>query len=407
MLEYFNISWRNIWRKKFRTILTAAVAFMAVFLSILMRSFHLGAWNNMIEAVVHSYSGYVQVHARDYWDEKSFDYSMPVNDSLISGIAGVKHVRSVIPRLESFALASAGAKTKGVIVTGIDPEKEDAMVGLRAKVKAGRYLEKTDSAVMISQRLAEFLGLQVGDSIVLMGQGYQGAGMAALYPVRGIIRLPSPEFDNKMVYMPLALAQECYSAQGMITSLVVDIDKPGNMQSVKESIIGITDTGTYEVMDWTEMMKELYDQFIVDNASGIVMLLILYMIVGFIAFGTMLMMTNERRREFAIMVAAGMQKTRLALMVGLELLYVMGIGLIAGVAGSFPILYYFHLHPIQLTGETAEVYAAYGMEPVLPVAWQSDYIINQGIIVFCIVIIAAMYPLWKVFRLNVTKSIRS
>jgi len=407
MNEYFKIAWRNIWRKKFRTLLTAGVAFMAVFLSILMTGFQLGVWNNIIEAIVHSYSGYIQIHAKGYWDDKTFDYSMSFDRSFQNQIEATEHVRKVIPRIESFALASAGLKTKGVIVYGIDPEKEDAMTKLSLKIAKGHFLHTDDHSVMISGRLSEFLNLSVGDTLVLIGQGYQGNSANGLFPVKAIIRLPSPEFDNKMVYMTLSAAQDFYSAQGRISSLVIDIDKSMNMKSVATAISDKTDQKKYEVMDWTEMMKELYQQYIFKKASEIVILFILYLIVGFIAFGTVMMMTNERRREFAIMVAIGMRKKSLSVLVGIELCYIMILGLLSGIAGSIPILYYFHLNPIRVTGETATAYAAFGIDPVFPILWQPGYIINQGIVVFILIIISSLYPLWNISRLDVSRSIKS
>ena len=179
------------------------------------------------------------------------------------------------------------------------------------------------------------------------------------------------------------------------------------MSRINDELKNKIDQNSYEIMNWKELMKEMWEQFQIDNSSGNIILAILYFIVGFGVFGTVLMMTNERRREFGIMAAVGMKRDKLSLMVALELLYIISMGLIVGMAGSIPILAYYHFNPIRLTGSAAEIYSSMGMEPVIPVLWQSFYIFNQGLVVFVIVLFVILYPLWNIRKLDVPRAIRS
>jgi ABC-type lipoprotein release transport system permease subunit len=263
----WTLAWRNIWRNKRRTIITAASVLFAVFFSILMRGFHMGTWLKLIDSVLHSYSGYVQVHAKGYWDNKTFDYCLAENDSSVEAIKKVKNVNGLIPRLESFSLISTGNKTKGVITIGIEPEIENQFSELKNKVVSGRYLTSTDSGVMLSGRLAEFLKLKVNDSVVLLSQGYQGAGANGIFRIIGIIHLPSQEFDNQMVFMPLKTAQNFYSANGLLTSYVIDLKDPKKMDVTIRKISKVVDKNTYEVMSWKEMLIELYQAYVSDEGG--------------------------------------------------------------------------------------------------------------------------------------------
>jgi ABC-type lipoprotein release transport system permease subunit len=123
----FKLAWRNLWRNKRRTIITAASVFFAVFFAILMRGFKHGVMVHLVDSVLHSYTGYVQIHKKGYWDNKTFEYSMTANDSVFTKIKEIKQVKGIIPRLESFSLASSGNKTKGVITVGIDPDLENEL----------------------------------------------------------------------------------------------------------------------------------------------------------------------------------------------------------------------------------------------------------------------------------------
>ena len=79
----FKIAWRNIWRNKKRTLISTLSISGALFLVILMRSMQFGFYDNIIDQVVNSYSGYIQVHADGYWEKQSVNNSMELDDSLI------------------------------------------------------------------------------------------------------------------------------------------------------------------------------------------------------------------------------------------------------------------------------------------------------------------------------------
>lgn len=406
MKNYLKLAWRNIWRNKRRTLITAASVFFAVFFSIMMKGFHLGSWQKMIDGILHSYSGYIQVHRADYWKNKTLDYTFNEDKDLLKKIQNNKDITTVVPRFESFALASADVKTKGVLVIGILPEIENNFTNLKGKIIKGKYLQTDDNGVLLSERLAKFLKLQVNDTIVLLGQGYQGNSAAGKYPVKGIVKLPIPEFDNKMVYLTLETARLLYSAPNRLTSLTIDISADNRVDEISEDIRNSIDQKKYEVLSWKEMLIELYQQFLADNVGGYIFLTLLYLIVGFGIFGTVFMMTNERMREFGIMIAVGMQRYTLSLIIATEMFMISFIGLISGMVVSLPIVAYFHYNPIRLTGDAAKGFAAWGMEPVLPFALQSEYIIIQGIIVAIIVAIAISYPIYSLGKINVIKALK-
>ncbi len=85
------------------------------------------------------------------------------------------------------------------------------------------------------------------------------------------------------------------------------------------------------------MNELLINQMDADNKSGAIMIGILYLVIAFGIFGTVLMMTTERRREFGVLVAIGMQKSKLAAIVSLEMIYIGLLGIFSGVALPFPL----------------------------------------------------------------------
>jgi ABC-type lipoprotein release transport system permease subunit len=406
MNEYIKLAWRNIWRNKRRTIITAASIFFAIFFALIMRGFQLGSYSNMINNAVKLYSGHIQVHASGYSDNRSINNTLKVNNELIDVLKSNENIKQIVPRLESFALGSSGPKTKGVLVMGIDPRKQDEMSNLSGKIIEGQYLKPGDQAVILGKKLSQYLELGINDTIVLLSQGYHGTTAAGKYQVKGIVEIPKPDLDNKIVYLPLSASQQMYYAFDRLTTLSINLHDHQELNNTVNQLESQLSTDKYEVKSWREIMPELVQQIESDNAGGWLMLLILYIIILFGVFGTVMMMVAERRREFGVMIAVGMHKYKLAIIVTLEMLFIGFLGLLAGIAGSMPLIYYLHINPVRLTGELASSMESFGIEPVMPLAWEVGYYGNQTIIVAVIVIVAVLYPIYSITRIKAVKAIR-
>ena len=407
MNEYFKLAWRNIWRNKRRTLITIASIFFAMFLDLVMRAMQVGSYSHWTDSIVKTYCGFIQVHKTGYWNDPTLDNSFEINTEIENKINQADNVSAVIPRFESFALASTGNQTKGVLVIGIDPEKEKQLTHPETKIVNGTYLDKDPSGVLVSQRLAEFLKLNVNDTVTLLSQGFQGVTAAGIFPVEGIIRLPNPELDRRMIFMSLENAQYLYNAEGRLTSLVINIKETDKLHHTVNGIKSLFDLNQYEVMSWKELNPEIVQAIESDQSSGFIMLGLLYLIVGFGVLGTLIMMTTERKREFGVMVALGMQKLKLGLLVTMEMILLGIIGIISGIIGSIPVILYFRQNPIEFKDEYATMFEQYGMEPVMPFAFQPDYFIGQTLVVFLIFFIAILYPVYSVIRLKEINALKA
>ncbi len=472
MKEYLKIAWRNLWRNRRRTAITSASILFAVFFALIMRSFQLGLYNHMIKNAVESYSGFIQIQHKDYQDEPSLENTFPYNKELLNKLETIEEAKAIVPRVETFALASSGPKTKAAMVVGIVPDKEKGVsdpskklvkyyfsekvidnlklntslpdevkekldeikeksyaVGknilsdLQLKEKgseeilatlktAGKYpgtsLGKRDSGVLVSSRLAKYLKLTVGDTLVLLGQGYRGATAADLFPIRGIVKFPNPDLDNKLVYMTLERAQYFTDLGENVTSIAINLydNKDKNMLKTQHRLNELLAEGLTGAKNWKEFNKVLVQQIEGDNQGGKFMLGLLYFIIFFGIIGTVLMMIHERTREFGVLVAIGMQKTRLAVVMLIEMVFIGLLGVLSGIVLSLPFLYSLNKYPIRLRGEMAHMMESYGIEPVLPLLWLDSYVIWQGTVVALMVVLSCIIPLRKVLRLQPVKALK-
>lgn len=466
MKDIVKIAWRNLWRNKRRTIITAASIFFAVFFAVVMRSFQLGTYEHMIKQSIESYAGYLQVQQSDYSDDPSIDNVFESSPELLDKISAVPNVKVAVPRIESGALASTGNLSKGVMIAGISPSKEKFMSNPEQKLVRYRitsftlqqlkaqpsfpedvfeklkqnintsflnesnlidnleltdatvihlilknavihsaYLQPNDDGVLVSDRLSKYLKANVGDSLILMGQGYQGVSAAGVFPIRGIIKVPAPDLDNKLVYMTIDKAGEFLGLNGQITSIAINLKNTDEMLATEAELSNLLNDKNVTVKNWETLIPTLKQQIEGDNKSGILFLGILYVIIFFGIFGTVLMMITERMREFGVMVAIGMKQSKLAAIVTTEMLFLGFMGTALGMLASVPIVLYGYYHPFKFTGDMAQMFIEMGFDPVMPLAWFGSYFTIQGVVILFMVLLASYFPVRSILKLNVIKAL--
>lgn len=161
-------------------------------------------------------------------------------------------------------------------------------------------------------------------------------------------------------------------------------------------------------MAWPELVPDLVDMIEADRVEGYIFMFILYMVISFGIFGTVLMMMAERQHEFGVLVAVGMKRSKLALVVFLEVISISLLGALAGIAGAYPVIGYFFLNPIRFGGEEAgKMMEEYGMEPILQPSLDLNIFAKQALIVAAVASIIAIYPFISVLRLSAIKAMRS
>jgi len=403
---YFSLSWRNIWRNKKRTIIVAASVFFAVILSAIMRSAQLGSYSYMIHSSAKLFTGYLQVQGAGYWENRSLDRSIKIEKNQMQQIENIPNVTKIAARLEAFALVSYDSDTKVSAVIGVEPELENKMTGLKSKLVEGDYLNQDSQGLLIAEGLAEILNANIGDSLIILGQGYHGQTAAANLPIIGKVKLPFESMNNAMVFLALPKAQEVFSCDDRITSLPVLIDNINHLDAVHSSVREIIGEN-YNIMMWNEMMPDLEQNIEVDNASGIIMMGILYIVIGFGVFGTVMMMVSERAKEFGILVSVGMRKSKLIMVTAIETILVSFLGALAGIFGAIPFVLYLRYNPIDLAGgEAAKLYDQLGIEPILNFSAEPIVFTSQAVVVFLIALVTIIYPILYIRQMQPVEVLR-
>jgi ABC-type lipoprotein release transport system permease subunit len=401
----FIMAWRNIWRNKRRSFITLSSIGFAVIFATMMMSVQRGSLEHLIDNSVRFYTGHFQLQNPEYWEEKTLNNSMDYTVDLISNLEQVDGVEAVSPRIESFALASTGTISRATMVLGVNPEQEELVLGFSNKLKEGKIINENSNGVMIAQGLAEYLGVSLNDTLILLSQGFHGANAAGLFVVEGILKFPNPVMNKQMVCMALPRAQWFYDLESRLTSTVILLNDYLVMPEVEQHVSALVSEDK-RLINWRTMTPDLIQTAEMKYASSSIMIMILYAVIGFGMFGTFLMMTSERKREFGILLAIGMKRRLLQGITFLEVLILSSLGVVLGLVISTIAIIYFYHNPISLGSSYDAIADMYGMEMVIQFSAQKMVFYTQAMAVFIIAFILSFYPLLAIGRTIPVQAIR-
>ena len=397
------LSWRNLWRNRRRTLVTVASITFAIVFANTMDALLVGINKQMTDSMVGVYSGNLQIQQRDFWEDKSLHNTFRSEEAIKEFLAAMPEIEGYTSRLESVALASADNLTKGVLVVGIEPDKEKLITELDKKIVGGDYFHGNPGDAIIGKGLADYLEIQPGDTLIMLGEGYHGAGAAGKYHICGSIRMGSPDLDNNLVFLTLPDAQLFYAAYDRVTSMPIFLKENEGPEQVGQKLVKVLPED-YVIQPWQKMMPMVTQSLGLIDAMRIIVLIMLYLLISFGILGTIIMMTNERLREFKVLLAVGMQKGKMAAMILLESILMAIIGTILGFLVSYPVVYYLKVYPITFRGRAASGWEAFGIDPVMPTVVDPFIFTIHSLIILVVAVLLSAYALNKIRRLEVVST---
>jgi putative ABC transport system permease protein len=402
------MAWRNLWRHKRRTWLTATAMIFSNVLLIFMISLQLGSYDMMINNTLQAFSGHLQVQMDGYNDNPKLRTSIPDIQPLTESIRAALPGFRVAARAAAFALASSEQRSFGIQVIGVEPQYEPGVSTLPGLVSDGRFLEDAQAAeIVIGSVMARNLKIETGDELTLLGSGRDGSFAAGVVTVVGIFDSGSSDMDRSFAEVPLGYFQDTFAMQGHGNSIAVAVDDLGQIPAAAMAMEQvIADREGLVVLDWTDLHPGLQQAIKADFSSAWFMYGVLIILVAFSVLNTQLMSVLERTREFGVITALGIRPLKLASLVMLETTLMALIGLAIGVFLGAMVAAWFNSAGFSYPGmeEMADRFNLAGK--VYPSVSAISLLLGPGV-VFLFCLLASVYPALRLFRLKPVEAMRA
>lgn len=398
------LAWRNIWRNRRRSIIILSSIFIGVVATIFTNALQFGLVFQMLENQLGLYTSHLHVVHKKFLENPSLDYLIPHPEQLLSSIDTISAVQAVSARLEHFGLISSAYNSAGITIVGIVPERERALTVLEESLQAGVFFTGEDREILLSTETAQKLEVGPGDKIVLMASDRNGEIQSEVATIIGLFETFNSEFDQMYCFVPLPFLQHMLRVDNSVSHIVVRVSSLDQLPSVQSSIATLI-APPIEVLNYRDLLPMI--SYMIDMYQELFW--VIYIIVGaamiFGIINTMLMAVMERITEFGVLMAIGLTSGKLVRMILLEAFWIGILGGFFGLVGGYLLVSWFNTNGLDLAF-FSEGLRSVGISTVVYPQFVFQEILNTLLLIPLIAVVGALYPAWKVYRLQPVEALR-
>ena len=398
-----NIAWRNVTRNWRRSVITSTAFAMGLTALLFLWGFNDGSHNGMTRNFQDAFVGSLQVHGLGYFRRPRLETHIEDAAPIVAALeaAGVERWSQ---RLSSFVLAAGAETSSGVLLVGMDAEREPLVTRLSRRVEEGRFIAPDDGLVgLLGAGAARRLEVGLGESFVVVGQDRYGGLAADRLTLIGILGDVGEDADRGIAIAPLHAVQTILGMEDRITEIVARIE-PRHLGPAAARLRADLGDGALEVLTWSDMFPWFEEGIALDNGFNYFFLGIVLVIVVAGVVNTVLVSMIQRTREFGILMALGTRRIDIGAMVVAESLIVGLIGTAAGTAIGLAGVAYFGWVGIDLA-DMAEGFKRFYFDPVIRTEIDTDHLLITVLSLFVASVASSLYPAYRAMRLEPVEAI--
>ncbi len=404
--QLWTIGVRDLMRNRRRSVLTLIAVALGLALLIVLNGFVQGTIADSLQYSIRYQTGHVQVRNDSYEEEKlSLKWKDLLENpaALTAQAATMPQVQNAAPVLWINGILNTAEDSVGLRVYGIDVASPIYQPIREATITGGFLTADDRSGVLIGNRLADSLGVSVGQKVTLDIVNADGNPEEGVFTIRGLFATGLPFYDQNSVFLPLAKAQAFAGTGERASAIVIMLHDQYRADEVAAALSG---PGT-KVLTWKDLNALLLTTAQTGLGFYYILDIIVMLVVAVVIANTLLMAVFERVREIGILASLGMRASQIRLMFLLEAAILAVAGIVAGTAlGLLGVAY---LANVGL--EIGDVATVSGGAFILGTKMYARFVpgvfagLAAGTLV--VILLASLYPAFYASRLEPVEALRA
>ncbi|MCF8219281.1 MAG: FtsX-like permease family protein [Bacteroidales bacterium] len=402
------IAWRNVWRNRLRSLVVIIAITLGIFAGVFATSFMKGMVDQRIQSAIQTETSHLQIHHPDFQQEDKLLQYIPDANAKLDSLKKLPYVQSASSRLTINGMITAAGTGSGVTLSAIQPEKEKRITNINENIVKGTYFQdvpKRVKPIVIGQKLADKLNAKIRSRIVMQFADTAGNPISIGFRLMGIYETHNSQFDMRHVFVHSEDVRYLTGLPKDAGHEIAVLLKDNEFLEASEKQIA-TMFPDQKISTWKELNPELH---YMNDIMGQYMYIIIVIILLALLFGivnTMLMAVLERIKELGMLMAIGMNRRRIFLMIMMESVFLAVVGGITGILLGYGVTEFFGQTGIDLSMYATGL-GAMGWSPVVYPDIETGTLIGVTLLVILTGIISAIYPAVKALQLNPADSIRT
>jgi putative ABC transport system permease protein len=392
------IAWKNVWRSRGRSMVVIGAIVVGIWALLFGTGFMNGFMvSHMADVINHDVSNF-QVHHPEFKTDYDIKFFIPEGEKKANELRSWPGVRGATSRIIINGMIASSRKASGTQIRGVDVENEAIVTRLDSLISEGTYFEGIKrNPIVIGEKLAEELKVKLRSKVVLTFNDGNGDITSAAFRVVGLVKSSSLKINELYAFVRKSDLKPILANDNQVHELAIvtdaQVDEETIVKKYNEQYAGDLAESWRIISPELAVMQEMYSQMLY------ILLVIIMLALVFGIVNTMLMAVLERMRELGMLMAVGMNKLRVFLMVMVETIFLSVVGAPLGLlVGWLTILYFQHVG-VDLSNYS-EGLEAFGYSSILYPYVEPDAYITVTIGVVVTAIIGAIYPAWKAVKLN-------
>ena len=339
-------------------------------------------------------------------------------EEVMNEIDRVKGVVSSAPFIVSQVMLSSESNVFGVVLKGVDPDREGKVTELAKNMRAGglqnlKGVQTGDPpGIILGVELAKHFSASVGDILQVISPLGTMTPMGMMpkmkrFRVAGIFYSGMYEFDNTFAYISIDSAQKFFNMGSRVTGIEVKTNDVYQVKEIGRRIrqkLGLP----FWTRDWMEMNRNLFSALRLEKIAMFIILALIVLVAAFNIISTLIMVVMEKHKDIAILKSMGASSKGIMRIFMIE-------GLVIGVVGTTLGATLGLLIALNLEKVTGFVEKIFGFKILASDVYYIDKLPSQvnpldiwiitGTAIL-ISLLATLYPSWRASKLDPAEALR-
>jgi putative ABC transport system permease protein len=400
-----SMAWRNIWRNKVRSVVIMISIALGLVAGLFIMGLYEGVLNDRLNTVIRQEVAHLQVHHPRFQRDYEAVFCLDSASRLVERIRSLENVQAVSARTVAPGMLATSTGSAGVQILGVVPVDEDAVSGLKQKLIEGEgFKANRHNQVVIGRKLADKVNLRLNSKLVLTFTDIENNLVSAAFRVAGVYQSTNAPLEERLVYLHAVDLNRLMQMEDACHEIAVLLNRDEAMTTAEQQLNRLYPNLLIE--NWQQLSPETKLMIETTDTYSIIFIVIIMLALMFGIINTMLMAVLERTREIGMLVALGMNKLRLFMLVLWETVILTLTGAPFGLLLSWLLITHLGNSGIDISSISGAAMSGFGFSSLIfpRFPWSSLPLV---LYIVCITaLLASLVPSFKALRLIPVEAMR-